>query len=276
MHWGPDWNSPQPLLERFLTKPATAPGKVAAVDFMIAQLGSVGAVNALLASSFSDRAALLQATDGFAALENGNSAQAAGLVSGFLGQVAERYFQITTEAVRAADPNHLILGNREINVMTPQAVWEISAKYVDVISVNNYVLNGDLARTTLHDTNAFSIGDDLDALHALTQRPLLITEFSFRANDSGLPNSWPPVFPTYATQADRADAFEAYARPLIAAPWMVGYHWFRWVDEPPDGRFDGENSNFGLVNSSDVPYRPLVERMTQVNASVYDQLATPR
>ena len=38
------------------------------------------------------------------------------------------------------------------------------------------------------------------------------------------------------------------------------------VDEPPGGRFDGENSNFGLVSTSDVPWQALVERATEINA----------
>mgnify|MGYP003340872377 CR=1 FL=1 len=37
-----------------------------------------------------------------------------------------------------------------------------------------------------------------------TGRPILITEFGFRAADSGLPNTWPPFYPTLATQADLA------------------------------------------------------------------------
>jgi hypothetical protein len=32
----------------------------------------------------------------------------------FLTSTAERYYSVTAAAIRAADPNHLILGNREV------------------------------------------------------------------------------------------------------------------------------------------------------------------
>lgn len=33
---------------------------------------------------------------------------------------------------------------------------------------------------------------------------------------------------------------------------MQGLHWFQWVDQPAAGRWDGENSNLGLVNKDDI------------------------
>lgn len=32
---------------------------------------------------------------------------------------------------------------------------------------------------------------------------------------------------------------------------MVGAHWFMFHDEPINGRYDGENSNTGVVNTKD-------------------------
>lgn len=34
-------------------------------------------------------------------------------------------------------------------------------------------------------------------------------------------------------------------------PYTVGALWFEWVDEPINGRYDGENSNYGVVNNDD-------------------------
>jgi agarase len=39
----------------------------------------------------------------------------------------------------------------------------------------------------------------------------------------------------------------------------VGWHWFEWVDQPAEGRFDGENN--GLVSEQDVPYLELTSAM---------------
>ena len=63
----------------------------------------------------------------------------------------------------------------------------------------------------------------------------------------------------------RADWFEQDVTASIASDYVVGYHWFQHVDEPHGGRFDGENSNWGLVDEHDDPYATLVARMTEVN-----------
>ena len=46
---------------------------------------------------------------------------------------------------------------------------------------------------------------------------------------------------------------------------MVGYHWFEHADQPAEGRFDGENSNYGTVTIQDETYAELTETMTRVN-----------
>ncbi|MEJ2007377.1 MAG: hypothetical protein P8Z30_04335 [Acidobacteriota bacterium] len=48
-------------------------------------------------------------------------------------------------------------------------------------------------------------------------------------------------------------------------PEAVGYQWFEWCDEPSQGRFDGENSNYGLVNIKDQPYKEFVTAVTAAN-----------
>ena len=97
----------------------------------------------------------------------------------------------------------------------------------------------------------------------------MLTEFSFKAQDSGLPNSKGAGKPL-PTQEDRAKHFESYVNGLAQLPFLVGYQWFEYEDEPAEGRFDGENSNYGLVNIRDEPWTVLVERMTGVNAGLED------
>jgi hypothetical protein len=108
--------------------------------------------------------------------------------------------------------------------------------------------------------------DDLDTMNRLTGKPILIGEFSYRAADAGLPNTLPPFFPTFATQAERAHAAGTYLRRVLARPYVVGAHWFQYMDQPATGRFDGENQNFGLVQIIDDPWPALTERFQQVLA----------
>lgn len=247
MKWGPDWRGAESLLGAYLVMDADAPGKAVAVDTLLEVDPGAG-----------PRAELLART----AWE----APPAAAVTRFLERAAERYFATTTAIVRAKDPDHLILGNRDVSLMTRAEVWQAAGRHVDVVSVNYYVYKDGVASLALGLSGGVDPTGWLAAQHALADRPFLISEFGFRAADSGLPNSWPPVYPTLATQAERADAYDAYVSGARSAPWIVGTHWFEWADQPADGRFDGEDNNWGLVDEADDPYQVLVERMTTVNA----------
>jgi regulation of enolase protein 1 (concanavalin A-like superfamily) len=79
-----------------------------------------------------------------------------------------------------------------------------------------------------------------------------------------LPNS-KGAGPRVANQRERADAFEDYVRRLLQEPGVVGYHWFQHNDQPKEGRFDGEDSNYGVVDGKDEVYVELTQRMAEVN-----------
>ena len=54
--------------------------------------------------------------------------------------------------------------------------------------------------------------------------------------------------------------------PLFLNRPSSDYHWFEHADQPAEGRFDGENSNFGTVSIDDEVYEELTQTMTSVNA----------
>jgi len=151
----------------------------------------------------------------------------------FAALVAKRYFQLTAAAIKAADPNHLILGCRFAYKPSP-GVIDASGPHCDVISFNCY------------DPDPSNV---IDAYTA-AERPCLIGEFSFRGLDSGLPNT-KGAGPLVATQAERATGFRHYVTAALRHPAVVGYHWFEYADQPAAGRFNGENSNFGTVTIED-------------------------
>src|SRR4029078_4820811 len=66
-----------------------------------------------------------------------------------------------------------------------------------------------------------------------------------------------------ATQRDRAEAARRSLELLARDRTVVGVEWFQYTDEPPGGRYDGEDHNFGLVDIEDRPY----EEVTQVCAT---------
>jgi hypothetical protein len=170
----------------------------------------------------------------------------------FLEVVAAEYFNICRQAIRRHDRNHLVLGCRFAG-RAPAAVLRAMKPYVDIVSFNSYEHRAPLAA--------------LRRLFKLTGRPVMLTEFSFKARDSGLPNGKGGGKPV-ATQLDRARLFDRFVTSLAKMRECVGYHWFKYSDQPKQGRFDGENNNYGIVRIDDTPWEVLTERMRVVNAGL--------
>ena len=57
------------------------------------------------------------------------------------------------------------------------------------------------------------------------------------------------------------------ARTMLALPFLLGYDYFMWVDEPALGisKEFPEDSNYGLVNEDGRPYELLTKMFTQVH-----------
>ncbi|MCX7600231.1 MAG: agarase, partial [Armatimonadetes bacterium] len=108
----------------------------------------------------------------------------------------------------------------------------------------------------------------LRKLHEASGLPLLISEWAFRARDSGLPNT-KGAGPLVDTQAQRAAKYREYLTALLRMPFVVGAHWFKYADQPAEGRFDGENSNYGLVTINDEPYAEFVAVVRETNQRAY-------
>jgi hypothetical protein len=188
----------------------------------------------------------------------------------FLRQTAERYFEILTRVVREVDPDHLILGARFAGTEgADPIVWAVAGRYCDVVSFNIYPMV-DLDEGRVY-TQLGPDGEPLEAhlstYAAAVGRPLLITEWSFPALDSGLPCRH-GAGQRFRTQAERTTASELFVRTVLSLPAVIGYNYFMWVDEPALGisaKFP-EDSNYGLVNEDDQPYQLLVSMFTRVHA----------
>ena len=179
-------------------------------------------------------------------------------VHAFAEIVATRYYQLMHDAIRKFDPNHLILGDR-YNGYYPWAVARAAAPFVDVISTN----------ASFADTkDGAMLPFFVQTLHRLTGKPVVVSEYYSAAmeNQSGNRNSSTNAFIKVQTQTERTLVFERSLHEMLASPHIVGAHWFQYFDEPPAGRGDGEDFNFGLVDIHNEPYPMLIEAMTRLNA----------
>jgi len=271
MPWGPSVFMVGTYLDAYMSLPPNAPGKLEVQAFFQERYADVADFNAAWGLALADFDAL-QALD---SLGSDLVCEGAGRTAdrrAFLGRVAERYFSVVHDALRAIDPELLILGPRFTTTSIGPDVIQAAAPYLDVISLNHYLLdpaalnifagNGGVLYDYFFIDNRF---DDLAEIHRLSGRPMMITEYTTRVPTPDVPVLFPPYFPTYPTQEERAGAYEEYQRQILSRPFMIGTHWFQWEDQPATGRSDGENSHFGVVDIEDDPYEVLTARMTSLN-----------
>lgn len=279
LQWGPDWRGENELLPSILCDSAAPHTRRAAVTLLRDRYKDVAAFNAAWRSTVASWEELAHTpvdpppfnrnffTHDHAQERESSPSRYFADCDAFAGLLAERYFAVSVAAIRAAAPNHLVLGSRFAYVPPPQVI-AAAGRHCDVISMNCY--------------DALPVGT-IQA-YAATGRPCLIGEFSFRGDDAGLPNTH-GAGPRVPSQADRAAGFARYVGAGLRYPNLIGYHWFIHADQPAAGRWDGENSNYGVVSIDDDVYPELTEAMTIVNqdaewlhdtaASVARQIATP-
>jgi hypothetical protein len=176
------------------------------------------------------------------------------------GIITGLYYRLAHDAIRAADPDALILGDRLPIYYDPVAVRAMGQN-VDVLSTNYNVDSPDgwLARYFF------------DGLRQLVPgKPILISEWFFAADENRSGNLNNTHLMTVPTQAERTHGAIAAAQRFAREPQIVGLHWFQYYDHPYGGREDGEDHNFGLVDINDRPYERLVEAFSRINPRLGD------
>lgn len=240
-----------------------------AVDLPKEDAARVEAIK-VLSSRHADFAAFVKAWDLASAFNAGDSwdavnsaalrrsATAAAMAdrSAFVSLAADRFFDVASPIVRRLAPNVLLLGVRFAGD-APDEVIRAAGRSQDVMSLNHYARRG--------------ASDDalLSRFWLEGKRPIMITEFSFRAaqNLSGNKNTRGAAR-VLETQAERAALYSSLVADLAARPIVIGAHWFEWADQSPQGRFDGEDSNYGVVSIRHEPYNELLSAMAATNLRI--------
>ena len=143
----------------------------------------------------------------------------------------EHQLQVTNQAARKYDPNHLNLGIR-FGALPPDDVIRLGRLF-DVYSHNIYEYTPDR--------------EWVAKLYQLTGKPLLIGEFHFGTPTRGQA----PALMQVANEKERGIAYRYYVEQVASMPSFVGAHWFAWLDESVAGRIDGENYSFGFIDITD-------------------------
>lgn len=240
LSWGKD---DRDLARAALLSPATQPAKLAFKTWVEQKYATPAALNAVWGTDFAS-------WDAFLASTNKPSEQACGAdLEAFHTQLAEQYFRVIRDTVKASAPDKLYLGCR-IAWGAP-SVYRAAAKYCDVVSVNSYsrMVNKDLP------------ADSED-------KPMINGEFHFGALDRGMFHTG--LVPT-GSQEERAACYAAFVESCLAHPRFVGTHWFQWRDQALTGRGDGENYQIGFLTVTDQPHPELVAASRKIGASMYQK-----
>lgn len=172
--------------------------------------------------------------------------------SDLLYAYGKQYFGTIRKATKSVLPNHLYLGARMADWGRPDEIVRAAAEETDMLSFNLYE-DG-------YKPSHWQILAEVD-------RPTLIGEFSFGADDAG---HFHPGVVLAEDQADRGRKYIEFMNSVIDSPYFVGAHMFQYMDGPITGRaYDGENYNTGVVSVTDIPYAPLVKAIKEVNKSLY-------
>lgn len=176
----------------------------------------------------------------------------------FSGFVANAYYQLMHDVIKAADPNHLYLGSRlHSSAKNNPYILVAAEKYVDIISINYY--------------GNWSVSDKHKEQWEKLSKPFIITEFYTKGEDSKMSNMTGAGW-LVKTQEDRGIHYQNFCLTLLQIKNCVGWHWFRYQDnDPTDTTADPSNNdaNKGIVNTTYDVYKELTNRMKQLNENAY-------
>jgi hypothetical protein len=178
----------------------------------------------------------------------------------FSREIVRKHVDVTLRVIQQEDPGHLVFSQRFMLSGMCEALdyLDLFAAY-DGIAVNLYPCN---QRPGLSEAEKAV----LRTVHEKTGRPILLTEWSVPALDSGLyenPDrldwSWEQVV---LDQKERAAQAAQVAADHYNLPFVVGSHWFTLRD------FDNEKrqANRGLYRSGGEPWPALMEALGRVQS----------
>lgn len=165
-------------------------------------------------------------------------------------EVIYQYFKTVREVLNEFAPKKLYLGCRSNSVNFNRIAFEAAAKYCDVISINHYDYN-------LSD---FKATEGLD-------KPVIVGEFHFGALDRGMSHAGLRSAPS---QKQRARIYRHFVNQALESDYIIGAHWFQYVDQLYTARSDGENYQIGFVDICDRPYQEMIDVARKIGSYMYD------
>ncbi len=172
----------------------------------------------------------------------------------WLAHVMDRYYALTTTAIRRYAPNHMNLGSRlhGAGPNIPQVI-EVAGRHLDVVSINYY----NVWEPRTHH---------LEGWAQYSEAPVIITEFYVKGEDAaeefGLRNELGAGW-VVRDQTARGLWYQNFPLRLLESPIIVGWQYFKYADEADD-------SNKGILNPRYEKWEPLTDAMAPIHRNAYD------
>ena len=172
--------------------------------------------------------------------------------------MAERYFSVVCGAVRAVDPNHMILGprlNKSWN--RSKEFMEVAGRYLDIVALNHYHRWG-------------SRSNELENIHKWTGRPVLMSEFYAMKKIEGFEEKgagW-----RVEDEASRVLFYENFLTTQLEKKFVVGFHWFNFQDDAQDDNANIPKARKGIIDLEGNSYTELRDSMKYMNDRIYDYI----
>lgn len=182
----------------------------------------------------------------------------------------ERFYEVYADAIRAADPNHMVIGDRWFGSVIQDdklraQLSTAAGHHLDAITYNYYSW----------DMNLDLISDIYDHSGGT---PVIMTEFHYGEPTQGLTFG----IRMAEDQKDKGELYRNYVEAAAASGMVIGTHWFEYLDQAGTGRWfqgtSGEAGAIGLVDITDRPYREMLDPVMEANFSIYnlmDRLRDP-
>lgn len=228
---------------------ATAPGKIAYVDFLLETHGDAAKIAKVYGLQATSRAELLAASFDATPL---NDPIVAADDRAFLRRIARALYGVAGPAQRKADPHHLVWGDMYFQNDHPPEVLEEAMPHSDLILIQP---NGNAAATKPEDHFNAAL---FDGLHKTYGKPIVIGDHQFSFATPQHPKT---MWFQYPTASEAAAAYGAFLRFAANRPYIVGYN----RCQIKDAVLPGGMLKQGILQQNGEPYPEYSAQVTAIN-----------
>lgn len=239
---------------KFRNAGGATPGKQAYVGLMRSLYhGNIRAFNTTYQTTFDSFDTLASAENWRPGTDLSNANETRDNVE-FVKLVVDKYYQITQDAIRRYDPNHMFFGDKlNANTDSIDTVLPVVAKYVDVVMYQMY------AKYEVQEPG-------LDRWSSRVDKPLVNGDSAFTMVTDTMPRPFGPIADTLE---ERIDWTEEFFRKAFARPEFIGWHYCGLIDGSQLVARKQARQHSGLMDGFGEPYPGLDTMLKQCASELY-------